>query len=194
MIISKTTMIALSVLALPCAGFAGFTSILIEPDPVLVDASAISIEPANGLRMHEGKPFTGLSQKLRSDGSIAEMDSFAEGLRDGPSTMWFADGQKAYETHFKDGLRDGISRTWWSNGHLRSQTEFVADKQEGAAWAWYSTGQNYKRHFYKNGVPFGIQRAWRKNGKLYENFEIRNGRSYGLRNANMCVEVKGPEA
>ncbi len=192
MAIGKTNRAIFAALALSCASVAGVAAVAVGSEPEVVDAAMISINPANGLRMYDGRPFTGISQKHNLDGRLAESDSFVEGLRDGPSRIWFPDGRMAYETHFKQGLRAGVSRTWWSNRNLRSRAMFLADRQEGEAWAWYKTGEEYKRHFYKNGVPTGLQQAWRKNGKLYENFEIRNGKSYGLRNSKICAEVKEP--
>lgn len=175
--------------ALLCASAAAIAATIAKPEPLVVDAASLSIDPSRGVRIHDGRPFTGIAEKRNPGGSLAESDSFVDGLRDGHSRVWFVDGTLAYETYFERGLRQGTSRTWWSNGNLRSETKFVADRQEGEARAWYITGEKYQRHFYAGGIPTGLQRAWRKNGELYENFEIRNGRSYGMRNSKICVEV-----
>lgn len=186
----KSILPALVAIALPCASVIGAFAFAARPAPVIISAAELTVNPANGKRVHKGEPFTGVAQKLHANGRVAESDAYVDGLRHGPSQIWFADGQKSYEMHFENGLREGVAQTWWSNGLLRSQTEFVRDKPEGAAWVWYASGETFKRHFYKSGVPTGLQKAWRKNGKLYENFEIRNGRSYGLRNTKICVEIK----
>ncbi len=176
--------------ALLCVSAAGFATVWTEPEPVVVDVGALTIDPAKGLRMHEGEPFTGVAHRLHTNGSLAQADSFVDGLRHGSLKVWFPDGRLGSEMHFFEGLRHGASRTWWANGSPRTETLFVEDRQEGEAWVWYSTGEKYKRHNYENGKPVGLQQAWRKNGKLYENFEIRGGRAYGLRNSKICYEVQ----
>lgn len=180
--------------ALLCASAATIAAVINEPQLVTVRASELDIDSSQGLRIHEGRPFTGIAKEFHPDGSVAKADSFVDGLRHGASQLWFASGQLGYEAHFIEGIREGVAKTWWANGKLRSKTTYVADRQNGEAWVWYSSGEKYKRHFYREGAPEGLQQAWRKNGKLFENFEVRGGRTYGLRNSKICVEVKSPDA
>ena len=189
MIFGRSYSAILAALMLSGVSAVGLPATPVAPSMEVVAADALAINPANGLRMHEGAPFTGMAQRRFPDGSVAESDSFRDGLRHGPSRIWFPNGQLGYEAHYSDGLREGQTRTWWEDGKRRSQTLFVADRQEGEAWEWYETGELYKRHNYSAGAPSGLQQAWRRNGELYENFEIRGGRSYGLRNAKICYEI-----
>ncbi len=190
MVGGKKTMTALAALALACVSAAALATVFSREEPVLVSAKELTIDTRAGLRVYQGQPFTGIAQRYDRAGKVVQMDSFVDGLRHGPSKIWFPNGQLSYESHFEEGKRQGETRSWWVNGNLRSQATFVADKQEGELLSWYATGEKYKRHNYHNGQPVGLQRAWRKNGKLYENFEVRGGRTYGLRNAKICVELK----
>lgn len=194
MALRGSSKIVLAATAFGSLSVAALGAAMAVPEELVVDPSELTINPANGLRMLDGQPFTGRAEATQHGGQLARSDSFVEGLRDGPSRMWFPSGRLGYEAHFSQGEREGLSRTWWRNGNLRSKTNFVADKQEGEAWVWYSTGEKYKRHHYSHGVATGLQKAWRKNGKLFENFEVRGGRSYGLRNSKICYEVKETEA
>ena len=161
-----------------------------SPPELVVDRSEVSIDQSLGLRVVDGKPFTGDAIRRDASGLITSIEQFKDGRRDGFIRKYFPNGQLNYEAYFVNGKREGLARSWWSNGILRSKTEFREDKAEGVAWSWYQTGDKFKRYTYEDGAPSGLQQAWRKNGKLYSNYEYRNGRVYGLKRAELCVGLE----
>ena len=157
--------------------------------PSIVDLSLISINPVNGDRTYNGKPFTGEARQYDDKGTLVRAEQFVDGRRNGYFRMWFRNALPAFESTYINGRREGLAESWWSDGQQRSESWFVDDLPHGISRSWYSSGEKYKRYQYEHGVSAGLQQAWRKNGKLFSNFEYRNGRAYGLRNSNMCVEL-----
>lgn len=160
-----------------------------DSTPDFVDSVRVTIDRTTGLRMYEGRVFSGTAVTRYSDGEMARSEPFVDGRRHGAMRMWFANGQIAYVTSHDNGRRSGLAMSWWANGKKRSVTRYVNDLAEGISWHWYRSGEKFKRYSFALCSPKGLQQAWRMNGKLYSNFEYRNGRAYGLRNANLCAEL-----
>lgn len=158
--------------------------------PVVVAPSEVTISRDTGLRMWRGQPLTGEVQAFHSNGTLARIEPFVDGRRQGNMRTWFADGTLAYSAIHHRGRRNGVTTSWWDSGQMRSQTTYVDDQPHGIALSWYRTGEKLKRLNYAMGQPVGVQQGWRANGKLFSNFEYRGGRAYGLRNANLCVELE----
>jgi antitoxin component YwqK of YwqJK toxin-antitoxin module len=47
---------------------------------------------------YEGQPFTGVAYDLTQDGVLADEQTFALGVLDGPSRSWYATGKLESET------------------------------------------------------------------------------------------------
>ncbi|MEO1574847.1 MAG: toxin-antitoxin system YwqK family antitoxin [Pseudomonadota bacterium] len=158
--------------------------------PVVATPSQVTISPETGLRLWRGRPLTGEVQAFHDNGTLARVEPFVDGRREGRMRIWFPDGALAYSSIHRGGRRHGVTTSWWPNGRMRSQTTYVDDQPHGIAQSWYRGGERFKRLSYAMGQPVGVQQGWRTNGKLFSNFEYRDGRAYGLRNASLCVELE----
>lgn len=167
-----------------------FAALALASGRPVVDAKTLSIDRATGLRIYEGKPFTGTAVRRYADRRTASLAEFKDGRRHGMLRRWFANGQLGFLSRYRNGRREGKTRSWWRDGTRRSLYRYVNDLPDGLAWQWYRSGEPFQRLRYDLGQPVGLQKGWRRNGKLFSNFEIRHGRAYGLRNSNLCVELE----
>lgn len=172
------------------AGMAVWMALSRTAPSSVVMITDVTIDRATGLRMVDGKPFTGLAVSTFTNGNPASEERFENGRRHGTLRRWFQEGGLAFESRYEAGRREGVTTSWWRNGNLRTRTTYVNDRPDGVAWSWYRNGMKFKRFQYVGGRPTGLQQGWRQNGKLFSNFEYRNGRTYGLRNSNLCVELE----
>lgn len=172
------------------AGFRVWMAFSQPSEAPVVTTAELTVDRATGLRMVDGKPFTGVAISTFTNGNPASEERFESGRRQGALRRWFQEGGLAFESYYEVGRREGVTTSWWRNGNLRTRTTYVNDRPDGVAWSWYRDGMKFKRFQYSNGRPTGLQQGWRKNGKLFSNFEYRNGRTYGLRNSNLCLELE----
>ena len=80
------------------------------------------------LMYFEGKPFTGVSFDIDSN------------------------GQLRYEGTFKDGEKNGLSQWWWENGQLNIKSTYKDGKKDGLYEGWDDNGQKHSEFYYKDGV------------------------------------------
>lgn len=190
----RSTLLSLALLPAITGVVASIGMLTVEGQmPRQVPAHQVQLDAQLGLRLWQGRPFSGVALTREESGQLRSSASFYEGKRHGGLKRWFASGQPSFSAYYLDGQREGWSTSWWANGRLRSKTNYRNDQPHGVAWRWYRSGEPFKRLRYIAGQPAGLQQAWRKNGTLFSNFEIRNGRSFGLRNSNLCVELSDEE-
>lgn len=157
---------------------------------LLVKRSEISIDKQTGVRLYQGKPFTGDAITYYPDGKKSKMESFHKGMRHGYLKQWFPSGILSFDSNYIHGYKNGETKSWWRTGKLRSLAHYQNGKVHGEVKQWYASGERFKKMNYQDGKEVGLQQAWRRNGKLYSNYEYVDGRIYGLKRSNMCYELK----
>ncbi len=98
--------------------------------------------------LYRGRPFTGEVEE-RSGGVVISLDSYVDGLQDGPSREWYKDGTLRSEATVRKGRPVGVAREWHPNGTLASEQVFA---ENGLTML-----QDF--HWDENGQP---TKTWRK--------------------------------
>ncbi|MGJ5827532.1 toxin-antitoxin system YwqK family antitoxin [Streptomyces ossamyceticus] len=98
--------------------------------------------------LYRGRPFTGEVEE-RSGGVVISLDSYVDGLQDGPSREWYQDGTLRSEATVRKGSPVGFAGEWHPNGTLASEQVFA---ENGLTML-----QDF--HWDENGQP---TKTWRK--------------------------------
>ncbi|MFE9629289.1 toxin-antitoxin system YwqK family antitoxin [Streptomyces sp. NPDC006527] len=91
--------------------------------------------------LYRGEPFTGEVEEYLGDARVS-LETYADGLPDGPSWEWYKDGTLRAEVTVRKGRAVGIARRWHQNGVLASERSFSEDNGTFlASREWDEQGQ-----------------------------------------------------
>lgn len=79
----------------------------------------------NGMYYFEGKPFTGVAEERRADGTLWTETAILNGVEHGPYREWNADGLLTAEWTHDGGAVHGVLRKRHDNGRLAEETEYL---------------------------------------------------------------------
>lgn len=197
--ISKST-------CLPCliaiiSGF--FLSSCFESDENNSDSSTVAIPEIHrlesdslfeltkkGILFYSRAPFSGFLTVSYQDGSVKEVSSYNEGLKEGNSVGYSMAGDTVFLRPYHKGNKHGNHFGWYTNGQLKFHYIFENGLSIGNHKEWYDDGQLFQDLNYVNGYELGLQRVWRKDGKLRSNYVMReNGRKYGMLGLKRCAKI-----
>ncbi len=98
---------------------------------------------------------------------------FVNDTLNGESWCYYADGKPWSLNSFKNGVNQGPYKTWHDNGQLYIDGHYTDGKEDGEWFTYYPTGQLNTRGIYKNGVKSGVWTSYNLEGtnKREQNFE-----------------------
>lgn len=73
---------------------------------------------------HEGAPFTGEVVDTSSDGTVISVNTYVDGLEEGPQREWYNDGSRRAEYQARRGQAIGVALEWYDNGKLAKRQQF----------------------------------------------------------------------
>jgi antitoxin component YwqK of YwqJK toxin-antitoxin module len=73
---------------------------------------------------YEGANFTGEVAETLDDGTVIGLNTYVDGLEDGPQRAWTDDGTLVSEYQAVRGMPVGEAKDWYANGQLRRRQEF----------------------------------------------------------------------
>lgn len=100
---------------------------------------------------NESLPFTGLQQKLYTNGKKQYETNIKDGKKNGLDTNWYENGQKKSEINHKDGEFNGLFTYWYENGQKRYEANYKDGKEDGLVTLWNENGQKSGEINYKDG-------------------------------------------
>ena len=130
----------------------------------------------NGTKRSEGEFLNGKKhgewRDWDSTGQLISSISYADGLRDGPFTLWTASKatDRVLELERNLGNPSGIQK---HEGH------FTADKLNGEYKIWFSNDSLYEHSYYRNGSFDRFRRLYDPNGTLRIKAHYKNGAYHG---------------
>ena len=124
-----------------------------------------------------------------SNGRVVALQSYRDGVLDGPSLRWYDDGRPAESRDFRRGNKVGTHRGWWPTGAPRFACTFVDGVSVGTCSDWYASGRLATVHRFANGHEEGLQQGWSDAGALQFSYTRRDGRRYGVLGAVVCKPV-----
>jgi antitoxin component YwqK of YwqJK toxin-antitoxin module len=91
---------------------------------------------------------------------------FANDQRNGESWCYYEDGKPWSLNTFKDGVNDGPYKTWHENGQLYIQGQYASGKETGEWYTYYANGALNTRGFYDNGQKIGVWYSYNLEGTM----------------------------
>ncbi|KOG33006.1 hypothetical protein AQJ84_34005 [Streptomyces resistomycificus] len=76
--------------------------------------------------LYRGRPFTGEVEEYLG-GVRVSLESYVDGLPDGPGREWYEDGSPESEMTVRKGRAVGVAKRWHPNGVLASERVFSED-------------------------------------------------------------------
>ena len=109
-------------------------------------------------------------------GEIQQLQTFKDGILNGPRKGWHINGQLRQEGTFEDGKIIGTRRVWYDNGQLRDEGNYKNGKLDGIRKGWWDNGQLKHEYTYNQNTFDGPIRKYTKDGKLEEEKIYKDGR------------------
>jgi len=109
-------------------------------------------------------------------GEIQQLQTFKDGIFNGPRKGWHINGQLRQEGTFEDGKIIGFRRVWYDNGQLRDEGNYKNGKLDGIRKGWWDNGQLKHEYTYNQNTFDGPIRKYTKDGKLEEEKIYKDGR------------------
>ena len=109
-------------------------------------------------------------------GEIQQLQTFKDGILNGPRKGWHINGQLRQEGTFEDGKIIGFRRVWYDNGQLRDEGNYKNGKLDGIRKGWWDNGQLKHEYTYNQNKFDGPFRKYTKDGKLEEEKKYKDGR------------------
>ena len=91
--------------------------------------------------VYDGQRFTGEAVETGYDGTVIGMNTYADGVENGPQ------------------------REWWADGSLRSEYSMVKGQVIGEAREWHENGRLAKLQVWGNHGELVSQEQWDENGE-----------------------------
>ncbi len=139
-------------------------------------------------------PKTGEWISRRPDGTIKTRVSYANGLKDGVSYLYYDDGKTIQlQMPYAAGQRQGTSIKYFENGSLYAETSYDRDILHGPRITYYRNGEVKSRISYQYGLTGSDLVEYYQSGKQKELPEIifaRNGNKVNVSVAPSCSEVE----
>jgi antitoxin component YwqK of YwqJK toxin-antitoxin module len=89
---------------------------------------------------YQGQPFTGEGVENYSDGTLAVLNTYVEGIQHGVQQEWFRTGDLKSDAVFKNGQPSGTYKRWHDNGQLAVEIEFSESGYPRHRKSWDSAG------------------------------------------------------
>ncbi|WP_329339600.1 hypothetical protein OG252_28265 [Streptomyces sp. NBC_01352] len=118
-----------------------------ETERINIDDPEVDMDLEQRL-LYRGQPFTGEVEEYLGSARVS-LESYVDGLPDGPSWEWYKDGTLESEVTVRKGRAVGVAKRWHQNGVLASERTFSEDN--GALLSI--------REWDENGQP---TKSWRK--------------------------------
>ena len=109
-------------------------------------------------------------------GEIQQLQTFKDGILNGPRKGWHINGQLRQEGTFENGKIIGTRRVWYDNGKLRDEGSYKNGKLDGIRKGWWDNGKLKHEYTYNQNKFDGPYRKYTKDGKLEEEKIYKDGR------------------
>lgn len=119
---------------------------------------------------------TGEVRFFYETGEVKQLQTFKNGILNGPRKGWHINGQLRQEGAFEDGKIIGTRRVWYDNGKLRDEGNYKNGKLDGIRKGWWDNGKLKHEYTYNQNKFDGPYRKYTKDGKLEEEKIYKDGR------------------
>ena len=126
-----------------------------------------------GEGMYYKQEKTGFWKFYDNTGAISAVESFKNGVKNGPSKTYFLNGQVSRETMYLNGFETGYRVDYYEDGTKRFEGRVIDGVFEGEITFYYSNGKPKMSGVYSNAVRDGIWTYYDENGlpTRYEHYE-----------------------
>lgn len=93
-------------------------------------------------------------------------ETYADGILNGPFTVWDEKGAIQLEGSYAAGAADGIWTDYHGNGKKFHEHRYRNGLLAGVQTRWFDNGQKAFEGGFEEGIPVGEHREWHENGKV----------------------------
>ena len=119
---------------------------------------------------------TGEVRFFYETGEVKQLQTFKNGILNGPRKVWHINGQLMQEGEFDNGKIIGYRRAWYDNGQLRAEGAYKNGKLEGIRKGWWKNGQLKQEISYVQNRFDGPFKKYTEDGKIKEEKIYKNGK------------------
>ncbi len=105
----------------------------------------------NGIKLFEGKPYTGVVLDRFADGSKKARFSLRAGKTDGVWIEWYQSGPIRFYSEWRNGLGDGPFVYFHETGEVSERVRAIGDIWDGVSEGWDRDGKKLFESLYSQG-------------------------------------------
>jgi antitoxin component YwqK of YwqJK toxin-antitoxin module len=106
-----------------------------------------------GIKLFEGKPYTGVVLDRFADGSKKMRYSLRDGKVDGVWVEWYQNGPIRFYSEWRDGRGDGPFVYFHETGEVSERVRAIGDVWDGISEGWDRDGAKMFESLYRDGKP-----------------------------------------
>lgn len=118
----------------------------------------------HGLDVSYGSEFTGVHWV--STGIIIFIDTYVEGIQNGPSVSYYESGALRYQSEYKDGVQNGPVISYYESGGVHATATILNGYTEGVRTTYWENGTVAQISDFTNGVLNGRYISYTSDGRL----------------------------
>ena len=113
------------------------------------------------------------------NGNLKMVQTFKNGVLNGPYKTYNTNGARNEEGHFVDDMLEGKAQVYYKNNVLSFQGNFRNKKLEGTKLNFYDNSVKKSEAVIKSEKPEGSYKTWHNNGTLGSESNYKLGKAYG---------------
>ena len=122
-------------------------------------------------------------------GKVQTLETFRNGVQEGPSMSYYPDGTLKYSIMFVDGHEDGEVRSYYPDGSPMEKFSYNNGKLDGAYEQYFQDGDIMAKGEFKDGQKTGNWVIYSHSGRAFqENYKSHSDPDYNLVDASLTPE------
>jgi antitoxin component YwqK of YwqJK toxin-antitoxin module len=109
------------------------------------------------------------------DSTIRTIESYKNGIKDGPSSKYYTNGKVAEELTYQENKKSGPWRQYFEDGTLKLKATYINDKREGEYIMNYPSGKPETKGVFTNNLMEGSWIYLDEEGKTTMTIQYING-------------------
>lgn len=134
---------------------------------------------AEGTFTGQGKK-TGIWRYYYVNGNLSEVETFKDGISEGPDTTYHFNGRVKQQQHFSANKLNGMVKAFHETGAPYAEVMFKDGQKEGKAIYYHKNGVKESEAVFKNDMLEGLVINYYDNGQTESEATMVTGKSEGL--------------
>ncbi|MFZ4520283.1 MAG: toxin-antitoxin system YwqK family antitoxin [Bacteroidales bacterium] len=136
-------------------------------------AQEVILKKERYVTRENGKTYTGIFKEYDSDKKLISATGIKNGLLEDSTIIYYQSGTIKEIRSYREGLKNGIWTTWNESGKKTAEASFKNGKKDGAWYVWDDKGVKRYEMYYEKGDKKGLWIIRDENGQVTSREEFK---------------------